>query len=90
MKPVLSMDRESIKFIAESLGLKVRGVRIYRKYPGLPVTCQACGKLLTTKTVGSFAKGKRFKVELYCENTACLASWVYSDKTGEMPSKKLS
>jgi hypothetical protein len=82
MKPTnfVVFNRSATKFVAESLGLIVKGNKIYRKYPGKPITCQTCDRLLTIKNVGNFAKGKRVKIELYCDNFACLMTWVAINK----------
>lgn len=92
MKPkrFVTFDGTAAKFVAESLGLKVRGVRIYRKYPGLPVVCQTCGKVMTVKNVGSFAKGKTVTVELYCDNPVCLIAWATQNKVGYRPKPRKS
>ena len=83
MKPLISCDKSSAKFVAETLGLEVRGTKMFQIGKPEQMTCKACGKMVTTKNVGAFTKGKVVRVELYCDNPFCVGSWVDKGKRYE-------
>ena len=90
MKPtnIVTFGRSAAKFMAETFGFKVNGIGIYSKYPSERMTCNTCGRMLTIKNIGNFAKGKTVKVELYCDNPICLATWIACNKLEDSPKKK--
>lgn len=90
MKPLLTCDKSSAKFIAEVLGLEVKSAKMYQKGKPEQMTCQACGKMMTTKNIGAFVKGKSkaIKVELYCDNPFCVKSWLEIRDARELKKRK--